>query len=165
MSYCNSLSSCISCHTLMSFHHSRESLNKYQYFRTIASCYFVYILFVWLQFQVNVSYWHKPSKAAPFRIILSKHPVKPLVAFTKHSICLNCLLWFGAFLVPLCCSSSYVIVILPFHQDQTSQSTDPSRTNPSRSSLRCATNTSVKAPHTSVLQTPPKLQTGPVLVE
>lgn len=64
-------------------------------------------------------------------------------------------------------SMTYVVVYIGFSaQDQTSQSTDPSRTNPSRPPLSCTANTPLQTPHTALLQTPDsELQTGPVLVE
>lgn len=108
-----------------------------------------------------------------FMTIIYKHPVTRLMTFSKRTICLICSLLFG-----FCCLlSSHLpsISIVPQPvsvspslslQDQTSQSADPSRTNPSRSPLCRAANTAVQAPRTPLLQTPnSELQTDPVLVE
>lgn len=109
---------------------------------------------------------------------IHKHPVIHLITFSQHSICLIC---YSSARVHsfFCCSLSHLPLCLPFFsttcvivslcfcpQDQTSQSADPSWTNPSRSPLCRAANTPLQAPHAPLLQTPDsELQAGPVLVE
>lgn len=54
----------------------------------------------------------------------------------------------------------------PCLQDQTGQSTDPSRADSSRPTVCCAATAPLQAPGSPVLQTPDtELQTGSVLVE
>lgn len=92
-------------------------------------------------------------------IQLAHHLFNLLFIHLVSLVCLSC--------CGFICSSTFVISSLCVSpQDQTSQSTDPTRENPSWSPLCRAANIPLQAAHAPLIQTPnSELQTGPVLVE